>query len=438
MKTALTALPLLLCLACSKLDQPALELLSQPATVRVNALVPCLGPALTPQQLAENTPFKVADYFGEPGSLGKPGLGASQRSVPWCLVVLETQTLNGAQAMTAADELLTRKLYTRPYGLSLEQNAYASDPGTQSFDTNCDQLPALEREAASAQPIRVSQLRDLLGVRDANLDGRNTTVAVLDGGAAPGTFVSVYSRRFLEPDYPSTNPNGFALADDFDCAQTPHFDGHGASVVRVLRAIAPQTNVLLLKVCNAKGVCSTGSIIKALLYIRNRYKGVPLVDVVNMSFGGRPPLEDGVFKAMLQDMMVEDPQTLFVTSMGNAPDSPAHYPADYQGMHFSLVAVAAAKLSPTSTWTLASFNTSATLGAGSYAPLAAPAVRLVVDDATGRTVTGTSFAAPVVTAIALLKRQQDPNANAIASHLHWNLQVAAEEIAGFKLLRLDR
>jgi subtilisin len=268
------------------------------------------------------------------------------------------------------------------------------------------------------------------------LNGQGTVIAVLDGGGDPGTVVSSFSRRFIEVDYPTANPRGHDLLDDFDCPETAGFDGHGGAVIQILRAIAPQTNVLALKVCDERGVCSTSSVAKALLYIRNRYQGFPAVDVVNMSFGGRPAHEDAVFRAILQNMMVEDPRALFVTSMGNNPDTSAHYPADYQGMHFSLVPVAAAKrpLNSGPAWALASFNTQTTLNGSVYGPLAAPAVRLTLND--GRVVTGTSFAAPVVSAVAALERQRDPAHNTLASYLHWNLQVGALAQDGFKLVRL--
>jgi subtilisin family serine protease len=408
----------------------------QTVPVRVNAIIPCMGDQNAPRALLDGTPFKPVDYFGELASLAQPALGPSQRSVPWCLLVLETISLDGPTAIAAADELLTRKLYTRPYALSLEPSAYAVDPSTHSFDTTCAQRPALEREAATAQPIRLNQLRELEGVTNPALNGQGTVVAVLDGGGDPGTVVSIFSRRLIEADYPTANARIRELRDDFDCPETPGLDGHGGAVIKVLRAIAPQTNVLALKVCDGRGVCSTSSSAKALLYIRNRYQGFPSVDVVNMSFGGRPAHEDAVFRAILQNMMVEDTKVLFVTSMGNNPDTSAHYPADYQGMHFSLVPVAAAKrpISPSPAWALASFNMQTTLNGNVYGPLAAPAVGLSLED--GRVVTGTSFAAPVVSAVAALERQRDPSHNVLASYLHWNLQTGALNQGDFKLVQL--
>jgi subtilisin family serine protease len=418
--------------SCVGVDVSSPRVLQESARVRVNAVIPCLGSSTTPSALLEGSPFSVADYFGEATSLG---LGSSERDVPWCLLVLETRRLNPQAALVVAEDWLTRGVYARPYGLSLETATYATDPSGQSFDTSCAQRQALDREAASAQPILLGDLRSKLGFSDPSVQGRGVTVAVLDGGVGSDTGVSNWSRRFIEPDHPSANPRARDVRDDFDCVETPGFDGHGDSVVRILRAVAPQVEVIALKVCDSDGVCSASSIAKALLYLRNRYRGIPVVDVVNMSFGGRPAHENGVFSAILQNMMVQDTQALFVTSMGNTPNAAAHYPADYQGMHFSLVPVAAAKHPSNDgvAWALASFNTLTALNGSAYEPLAAPAVRLVLNDA--RVVTGTSFAAPIVSGVAALERQRDPVRTSVASHLHWHLQMSALEVNGFKLVR---
>jgi subtilisin family serine protease len=371
------------------------------------------------------TALRVVDYFGESGTIPAT-LGLSRRSVPWCLLTLDPTTLSTDEAIKTINATIKQRLYTLPYAVSLEAGAYGFDPGAPIFDARCDQLAALGREAASAQPIPLSNLRDLLGVRDPNLTGRGTTIAVLDGGGSSSS--PSLSRNFLR----GANPTD--TRDDFDCAETPYVDGHGAVVSQIIRTVAPETNLLSLKVCDTSGRCPASSIIKALLYIRNRYEGFPSVDVVNMSFGGQP-VNDTVLKTILEDMMSVQYETLFVMSAGNGPNDATHYPADYQSLHFSLIAVAAAKRNPD--WALASFNTQATITNGSYAPLAAPATRLEITlNGVPRTVTGTSFAAPSVSALAALERQRNPALQRVASHLHWYMQTNALEVNGFKLARL--
>jgi Subtilase family len=404
------------------------EVQASAPTRLLNTLIPCIGRDSTPEALVAGTPLRVVDYFGEAGTL-PTGLGSSRRDVPWCLLTLDPTSLSTDDAITRINATVKARLYTLPYAISPETNGYGFDPGVPAFDPRCDQLAELGREAATAQAIQASGLRELLGVRDPALTGRGTTIAVLDGGIGATPSPNALSRNFLR----GANPND--TRDDFDCVETPYFDGHGSVVTQIIRSVAPETNILSLKVCDANGRCPASSIIKALLYIRNRYAGFPTVDVINMSFGGRQTQGDAVLKTILQDMMNVAFETLFVISAGNNPNDAAHYPADFQGMHFSLVPVAAAKRSPD--WALASFNTQATITNSPYAPLTAPATRLEITvDGVLRTVTGTSFAAPSVSALAVLERQRNPALQRIASHLHWYMQTNAFTVNGFKLARL--
>jgi subtilisin family serine protease len=395
----------------------------QGTQVFINALIPCIGNLTTPSAIVAGTPLRVVDYAGEPN---RDLTSAASSLVPWCLLTLDASGLPADEAIPLVKNALQKHLYTPPYAISLETSAYGFDPGAPAFDPQCHQLESLRREAATAQPIAASSLRDLLGVRDPRITGRGMTIAVLDGGVATGTAVHPLSRNLLRGATPSD------LRDDFDCAETPYFDGHGSVVTGIIRSVAPETGILALKVCDARGRCPASSIAKALLYIRNRSLGMPNVDVINMSFGGQPTHEDTVLKTIIQDMMTSQYETLFVISAGNNVSDAAHYPADYQGMHYSLIPVAAAKRAPD--WKLASFNTHATITNSAYAPLAAPATRLEITvQGVNRTVTGTSFAAPSVSALAVLERQSAPSLNRVASHLHWYLQIVALETNGFKL-----
>jgi subtilisin family serine protease len=418
----------LTCLACNQ--SASLETTTpraQATSVVINTLIPCLGNTTSLSALVAGTPLRVVEYFGEPNrDTPDPNQPGNRPEAPWCLLSLETSTLPADAAIPLIENTIRKHLYTPPYAISLETQTYGYDPGAPAFDPQCHQLENLRREADTAVPITASSLRDLLGVRDPNITGRGTTIAVLDGGVALGTPVHPLSRNLLRGAVTAD------IRDEFDCVQTPYFDGHGSVVTQIIRTVAPETNILALKVCDAQGRCPASSIAKALLYIRNGGAGMPSVDVINMSFGGRPAREDSVLQTILQNIMVTQYETLFVISAGNNATDTAHYPADYQGMHYSLVPVAAAKRAPD--WKLASFNTQSTITNSAYAPLAAPATRLEISvQGVNRTVTGTSFAAPSVAALAVLERQSAPTLNREASHLHWYLQTVALETNGFKL-----
>jgi subtilisin family serine protease len=405
-----------------------------PDAPRVLALIPCLVNAADPADLVIDTPFTVTDYFGDPFSLSRPSLGDSQLSNPWCVITLETTSLSASEALLQATQLLTSAFGQPPYAITLESQPFTNDPSAQIFDSSCSELPALQKEALGTTPILVRNLRQTLGI-NSKLTGRGMTIAVIDGGTETGSSISSVSRQFVETDYPYVNPNANDSRDEFDCSETPYIDGHGKVVTGIIRTIAPEAKIIMLKACNSQGVCSISSVAKALLYLRNRYKGFPAVDVVNMSFGGLPKTGDPISQAIITDMRLSQPNTLLVASVGNARDASNHFPAALSLQNNTLLPVAATKLI-SGAWSLASFNTCTVLIEAGIEPFGAPGVNLVISDGYGtRNITGTSFAAPVVSAMAALKRQSNPAGLKLGSSLLQNLRNTAQNISNFKLIR---
>jgi subtilisin family serine protease len=261
------------------------------------------------------------------------------------------------------------------------------------------------------------------------------TIAVIDGGTETGSSISGVSRQFVETDYPNLNPNVSDSQDNFDCSQTSYVDGHGKLVTGIIKTVAPEAKIIMLKACNKDGLCSISSIAKALLYLRNRYSGFPTVDVVNMSFGGLPKTGDPISQAIIMDMKLSQPGTLLVASVGNTRDASNHFPAALSLQNNTLLPVAATKLI-SGGWSLASFNTCTVLIEAGIEPFGAPGVNLLISDGYGtRNITGTSFAAPIVSAMAALKRQNNPVGLKSGSSLLQNLRNTAQNISNFKLVR---
>ena len=248
-------------------------------------------------------------------------------------------------------------------------------------------------------------------------DGALTLEFSDEGGANPHWTVT---RVVLSPDKSATSTI---------------IDGHGMHVVDLVSTVAPRAETMMLKVCGKDGACATSAVAKALLYLANRYEGLPEVDVVNMSFGGNGGADGGVLHTLLVTMTETLPETLLVSSLGNEPEDPMHYPADYTDLYHSLVPVAAAKIDIiTGEWQLASFNRDGMIRNDMYAPIAAPGVALrgLDGNALG---TGTSFAAPIVSAVAVLERQQAPEANRSARSLLRSLQDSSDDRKGFRFLQ---
>jgi subtilisin family serine protease len=353
------------------------------------------------------------------------------------LLALESNKFSPENALTYSRNLLTAAFDAPPHAIALEGGAFSTDPGIHVFDANCDQLPTLQRETVGTAQIKVRDLRAILGI-GANSTGRGRTIAVIDGGASSSSGISGFSRQFLRSDYPYLNPEVADTRDGFDCRETTPVDGHGRLVTGIIRAVAPEANLIALKACNDQGFCPISSVAKALLYLRNRYRGLPAVDVINMSFGGLSSTGDPLSAAIIADMSFAQPNTLFVASAGNTRDAANHFPAGLSRQSNTVLPVAATKYTAYG-WELASFNTCKVLLEAGIMPLGAPGVNLIVSDGgVNRSITGTSFAAPIVSALAALKRQGNPKNLASASSLIQNLHDTAYPLGSSTPVELAR
>ncbi len=385
---------------------------------RLNILIPCQENTRSKlERLFEaSNNFELVDYFGDYESLGQTTLGASQHGNPLCLMVVSNSRQASRVAFERLSEFLRFRIEVRPIAISPDFYMYSYDPSVASFDSSCDDGSALTEEANSAQAVPLKALASIVS-KPASNTGAGVTLALLDGGVAnassflASSATSALSRSFIEADFPNPNSNAFTINDDFDCDETSFKDGHGSLVESISKELAPNADLLALKVCNDDGSCTTSSFVKAMLYIRNQFEGFPAIDIINMSFGGDVK-RDKVFEALLKDMLQTRTQTLVVASLGNTADEEAHYPAQYQNDYPNVIAVAAAKLNTDESWSLADFNTQETLNSLNKEPFAAPGVAIILDGlGNPNGVTGTSFAAPIVSAVAALTKSAEPSLN---------------------------
>ncbi|NJK45406.1 MAG: S8 family serine peptidase [Pleurocapsa sp. SU_196_0] len=148
-----------------------------------------------------------------------------------------------------------------------------------------------------------------------------------------------------------------------------------------------------------------------------------------------PETGDPISAALIADMRVTQPNTLLVASAGNMREAADHFPATLTRQNNTVLPVAATKYGAFG-WELASFNTCRVLLEAGMTPLGAPGVNLIVNDGSGnRGITGTSFAAPIVSAVAALQRQSDPTNLRLGSSLLQHVVDSAAYLGNFKLVR---
>lgn len=267
------------------------------------------------------------------------------------------------------------------------------DPGgARSFDPSCDQI------AQWLDPVGSSGYAFLLP--SAVLSSSNAAAAHSAGITGAGVNITVIG-------------GGFDSDDEFACVNQQGvtiFDGHDTHVAALIQTLAPGATIAAKIVCDSNGNCPTSEIVKALLEVRQEAQQSPGPDVVNISLGG--PLPNSVLERTLQRI---EPAVTVISSSGNGPYAPAHYPASYSsgglnpGPLSNVISVAASGFA--GSWQIAGFNSRT-------AELFAPGVNVCVSTATGFRcdptaptapdnlgLTGSSWASPIATGMAALYHQ---------------------------------
>lgn len=185
---------------------------------------------------------------------------------------------------------------------------------------------------------------------------------------------------------------------------TQDANGHGTHVAGIVAAtadngmggagLAPEASILPVRVLDASGSGWTSTIAKGVIAAADGG-----ADVINLSLGS--PTDDPVLARAVAYAVSRDAVVVSASGNSRLDGDPVHYPAAYPGV----LAVAATGRDDVS----GSFSST-----GAHLKLAAPGVEVVSTDLGGRYArrTGTSMAAPFVSAAAALLRSASPTSSA--------------------------
>jgi Subtilase family len=261
--------------------------------------------------------------------------------------------------------------------------------GAYAYDPSCDEIRR-KLDPISANGfgrVTMTKLRADINPTGVQLQGDNVGIVVIGGG--------------------------FGKQDQFDCRPEYSFAKHDTFIKDILDLFTSNATVRDEVVCDSSGTCKSSNVSRALM---RTIAFPPRADtLVNMSLGG--PLPSKVMYALIQ-LLGTERKISVITSSGNSPSAPAQYPASYaegvavgaEPMLSNVISVAAIGWR-NNAYEIASFNTR------KNANVFAPGVNLCLTTLLSKRclndpypqnigVSGTSFAAPIVTAVSAVLIQQ--------------------------------
>jgi subtilisin family serine protease len=331
---------------------------------------------------------------------------------PLCFLTLNTGKQGTSEAITALKNSISNEL-------AIDRNVvFSIDGGANSVDPTGGQTEAhLDPIATNYQRINTAGIRASVNADTAHtngITGAGVTVVVIGGGV----------------NLPVGNPPGYDFVNN-DAVPNDDFSydligngttivGHDTHVARIITTIAPDVNLLALKVCDKVGNCPSKYIAMAMMYLLNTGGGSPTI--VNASIGG--PLPDLTnFNLLQRPEFANLSSFLFIASAGNAGVAVNHYPGGYSPLSvpagslpnvLSVGGVGKNKL--TLAWQTAEYTNPFNydiLASGTNLCPASVTFRckngVAYPDNLG--VTGTSFAAPHVAGVAALFAEAQPGVN---------------------------
>jgi len=100
--------------------------------------------------------------------------------------------------------------------------------------------------------------------------------------------------------------------------------GHGTGAAGLVKEVAPQADILPVRVCDAQGVCRASRVVRGVCWVVQNRQGPT---VLNLSLGGDTPVE--ALKLALQAALDQGIPVAAAAGNQGSQGSPAHYPAAF-------------------------------------------------------------------------------------------------------------